>query len=124
MYVNYVDWHTHPFRSDRWLAIWRPALDRALAYGAGSCYLSRSIDDPLLFRQVSTWEDKEDFERYWFSDEIAALREEAFQYYNKPVLPAWHAIVAEAAAGEHSAEEAAGNAQASEEQAAVEASAE
>jgi hypothetical protein len=108
VYVNYVDWRTHPFRSDRWLAIWRPALDRALAFGAGRCYLSRSIDDPLHFRQVSTWENKDDFERYWFSDEIAALREEAFQYYNKPVNPAWHSVAAEATAGEPaSAEESA-----------------
>ncbi len=29
-----------------------------------------------------------DFERYWYSDEISALREAAVNYYNKPVLPA------------------------------------
>jgi hypothetical protein len=98
VYVNYVDWHTHPFRSDRWLEAWRPALDRALAFGASSCYLSRSIDDPLHFRQVTTWERKDDFERYWFSDEIAAIREQVFQYYNKPVLPSWHSVTAEASA--------------------------
>jgi hypothetical protein len=35
--LNYIDWHIHPFRADRWLEIWRPALDRALAFGAKSC---------------------------------------------------------------------------------------
>ena len=44
--VNYIDWHVHPFRADRWLEVWRPALDRAMAFGARSCVLSRNIDDP------------------------------------------------------------------------------
>jgi hypothetical protein len=121
VYVNYVDWRTHPFRSERWLQVWRSALDRALAFGASSCYLTRDIDDPLHFRQVSTWENKDDFERYWFSDEIAALREQVFQYYNKPVIPSWHSVTAEATAGEApSAEEREETAEA-EEKAAVEA---
>ena len=88
--LNYIDWHIHPFRAERWLEIWRPALDRALAFGAKTCYLTRNVDDPLHFRQVTVWDDHADFERYWYSDEIAALREEALNYYNKPLLPTWH----------------------------------
>jgi len=88
--LNYIDWHVHPFRADRWLEIWRPALDRAMAFGARSCVLSRNIDDPLHFRQITVWDDHEDFERYWYSDEIETLREEALNYYNKPLLPIWH----------------------------------
>jgi hypothetical protein len=88
--VNYIDWHVHPFRADRWLEVWRPALDRAMAFGARSCVLSRNVDDPLHFRQMSVWDDHTDFERYWYSDEIAALRQEALNYYNKPLLPTWH----------------------------------
>ena len=42
----------------------------------------RSIDDPLHFRQVSVWDDVADFERYWASDEITALRLAALNYYN------------------------------------------
>jgi quinol monooxygenase YgiN len=103
-HVNYIDWHTHPFRAERWLEVWRPALDRALAFGASSCYLSRSIDDPLHFRQVSVWDDKEDFERYWASDEISVLRQTAFSYFNKPLLPAWHALTAEVHTGAEEAE--------------------
>jgi quinol monooxygenase YgiN len=98
MHVNYIDWRIHPFRADRWYEIWRPALDRALAFGASSCYLSRDAEDPLHFRQVSTWEDREDFDRYWYSDEISALRSAALDYFNKPVLPSWHSVVADASA--------------------------
>jgi hypothetical protein len=91
--VCYIDWHVHPFRADRWLAAWRPAAERALSFGAGSCTITRSIDDPLLFRQISLWDDRADFERYWFSDEIATAREEIVNLYNKPLLPSWHTIV-------------------------------
>lgn len=95
-YVNYIDWHVHPFRADRWFEIWAPALDRALAFGARSCFLSRDDDDPLHFRQVSVWESHEDFERYWLSDEIASLREQALNLFNKPLLPQWHALTVDA----------------------------
>ncbi len=95
MHVNYIEWRTHPFRSDRWLEIWRPALERALAFGASACYLTRNVDDPLHFRQVTIWDDREDFERYWASNEVSALRQEALSYYNKPVLMVWHSMTAE-----------------------------
>lgn len=97
MHVNNIDWHVNPFRAERWLEIWRPALDRALAAGASACYLTRNIDDPLHFRQVSVWTDKDDFESYWGSDELSLLRQEALPYYHKPLLPNWHSLVAEAA---------------------------
>lgn len=98
-YINFIEWHTHPFRSDRWYAIWQASLDRALAYGATGSYLTRNIDDPLHFRQVTHWRDKDDFERFWASDEISALRQEAFNYFNKPVVHVWHRLVADAAGG-------------------------
>ena len=93
--VNYIDWRVHPLRADRWLRIWEPALDRALAFGASTCFLSRDVEDPLHFRQVSVWEDREDFERYWYSDELVDLREAAVNYYNKPLSPHWHTMTAD-----------------------------
>lgn len=98
MRVHYIDWHVNPFRADRWLEIWRPALDRALAFGARGCYLSRDVDDPLHFRQVSIWSDPDDFERYWASDELASLREAALSYYQKPLAMTWHTLTADAVA--------------------------
>jgi hypothetical protein len=95
MEICYIDWHVHPFRADRWFEIWAPASHRALAFGARSSTITRSVEDPLLFRQTSIWDDRADFERYWFSDEVAATRERALSYFNKPLLPSWHAVVAE-----------------------------
>jgi hypothetical protein len=94
MDVCYIDWHVHPFRADRWYEIWEPAAARAMAFGAKAWSLTRDIDDPLHFRQSSVWTDHSDFERYWFSDELAAIREEALSFYNKPVQPVWHSLVA------------------------------
>jgi heme-degrading monooxygenase HmoA len=91
--VNFIDWHVTPFRRDRFLEIWLPALDRALAFGARSCFLTRAEEDTLHLRQVSVWDSRADFERYWASDQISALRREAMPYYHKPVYPAWHTLL-------------------------------
>ena len=91
--VCYIEWHVTPFRADRFLEIWRPAAARALAFGASSWSLTRNIDDPLHIRQATVWEDRDDFQRYWYSDEIAAAREEAANYFGLPVLPVWHSLV-------------------------------
>ncbi len=91
--VNTIEWHVTPMRADRWYALWRPAVERATAYGATSCTLTRAEDDHLHFRQTTVWEDRADFERYWSSDEVARAREEAHDLYAKPVLPAWHVLL-------------------------------
>jgi heme-degrading monooxygenase HmoA len=96
MHVNYIDWHVIPFRAEQFLEAWRPAIDRALAAGATACYVTRDVDDPLHFRQVSVWERTEDFEAWWASDEIAEIRRQAMSYYHKPVLPNWHTLSAQA----------------------------
>ena len=46
---------------------------------------------------MTVWESRADHERWWFSDELSALRQEALSYYHKPVDQHWHARVAEAA---------------------------
>ncbi len=97
MEVHYIEWHIAPYRRDRFLEIWRPALDRALAFGAKAAFLTRSEDDTLHLRQTTIWESREDQERWWFSDELSALRQEALPYYGTPVEQHWHAQVADAA---------------------------
>lgn len=92
--VNVLDWHVHPFRADRWYEIWQPAVERAGGFGATSWSLTRSEEDPLHFRQTTVWQSREDFARYWASDEIADARERALDYYNKPLLPTWHQLIA------------------------------
>jgi hypothetical protein len=92
--VCIIDWRIHPFRADRWFEIWLPAAERALAFGATNWTITRSIEDPLAFRQTTVWRKRKDFERYWASDEVSAIRQDALKYYNKPLLPTWHTLVA------------------------------
>ncbi len=62
-----------------------------MSFGAKGWSLTRSIEDPLLFRQTSLWEDQADFERYWNSDEVAAMREDgASPTTRSRSLPVWH----------------------------------
>lgn len=89
-----LEWHISPFRADRWLDVWEPAAARMPAFGAKSWSLTRSVDDPLRFVQTSVWESRAEFERYWFSDEIEAARAASLDYYDLPILPTWHTLVA------------------------------
>jgi hypothetical protein len=91
--VNRLDWHVAPFRADRFLDLWEPAAAKMPAYGAKSWSLTRAIDDPLSFQQTSIWESRADFERYWFSTEIAAARTSIVDLYDKPLLPTWHTLL-------------------------------
>ena len=89
-----LDWHITPMRADRFLDFWEAAAAKAPAYGAKSWSLTRSIDDPLAFRQTMIWEKRSDFERYWYADEIAQARATIIDLYDIPLLPAWHMLIA------------------------------
>jgi len=90
-----IDWHVTPFRADRWLELWEPVAARMPAFGAKSWTLTQSIDDPLAFRQSAVWESRDDFERYWYSEETEAARAEIIDLYAKPLLPTWHTLLVE-----------------------------
>ena len=94
-------WHANPFRGDKFEDAWRPAAAAALDYGASYWALLRSKDDPLDFMQIAAFKDKVEFERYWFSEEIAEARAEAMGLFQVPVLPMWlRAVDAGELAGE------------------------
>jgi hypothetical protein len=92
--VNRLDWHISPMRGERFLDLWEPAAAKMPAYGAKSWSLTRGIDDPLAFQQTSIWDRRSDFERYWFSTEIEAARASIIGFYDLPLLPTWHTLLA------------------------------
>ena len=73
-YISELNWHVTPFRSQRWIDNWEPAAQLATEYGAVSWEIYRSDEDPLLFRQVTRWEKKSDFEAWWYSPEVSEIR--------------------------------------------------
>jgi hypothetical protein len=88
-----INWVANPFRGDRFEEAWRPAAAAATRYGAAAWAFTRSKDDPLSFMQVGVFENKMDFERYWFSEEIAEHRVRVGGLYQVPLLPIWYEAV-------------------------------
>ena len=101
--VCVLDWHIAPFRADRWLDVWETAAARMPAFGAKSWSLTRSDEDTLAYEQTMVWEDKADFERYWFSPEIAEARQSVIGWYVIPLLPEWHTLIAAQSVGDTTA---------------------
>jgi hypothetical protein len=91
--VVFILWHANPFRGDKFEDAWRPAAQAALDYGASSWAFFRSKDDPLDFIQLASFASKTDFERYWYSEEMAEARATASGLYQVPVLPQWLRVV-------------------------------
>ena len=46
---------------------------------------------------MTLWENRADQEAWWFSDELISMRQEALNYYGKPIDAHWHARIADAA---------------------------
>ena len=90
--VVLILWHANPFRGDKFEDAWRPAAEAAIDYGATSWAFLRSKDDPLDFMQIASFASKTEFERYWYSEEIAEARAEAHGMYEVPLLPVWFRV--------------------------------
>ncbi len=90
-----IPWHVNPFRGDRFAEGWRPAAEAALDYGAVSWGFYRALDGRLDFIQEAAFPSKAHFERYWYSETIAAKRIELQGYFNVPVLPELYEVVGE-----------------------------
>ena len=88
-----IVWHANPFRGERFQEVWRPAAEAALDYGATYWALLRAHEGRLDFLQHAIFQSKADFERYWYSAEIAEARTQAQGLYQVPLLPAFHEIV-------------------------------
>jgi hypothetical protein len=93
MILVQIIWHVNPFRGDRFAAVWRPAAEAVLDYGATSWGFYRAYDGRLDFIQQATFPTKAAFERYWYSDTVAEKRTELAGTYNIPLAPTFHEIV-------------------------------
>jgi hypothetical protein len=91
--VYAIIWHANPFRGDKFEDAWRPAAEAAADFGATSWAFWRSKDDPLDFTQIAVFRSKLDFERYWYSEQIAEARAEAAGLFQVPVVPLTFRVV-------------------------------
>ena len=90
--VVVVPWVANPFRGDRFEELWLPCAEAVLRYGAHGWAFFRAKEGLLDFMQLAYFDTKLDFERYWYSEEIAAARTEAAGLFQVPVLPEFHQV--------------------------------
>jgi hypothetical protein len=88
-----IRWVANPMRGDLFAEQWRPAAEAALDYGATSWAFYRLSDGRLDFIQQAVFDSKADFERYWYSEQIAEARIELQGRYQIPLLPMFYEIV-------------------------------
>ena len=96
--VVQIKWAAHPFRGDLFGEKWLPAAEAVMDYGASSWAFFRNTDGRLDFIQQAVFESKADWERYWYSETIAEARTKLAGYYQIPLLPSFHEVVASGSA--------------------------
>ncbi len=87
-----IKWVANPFRGDKFDEAWRPNAEAVLRYGATWWAFLRAAEGRLDFTQLALFHDKLDFDRYWYSEEIAEARALASGLFQVPVLPTYHEI--------------------------------
>ena len=87
--VVQIPWYATLFRGDRFEAAMREIAPIALRYGASEFCVYRSRDDAYKFLQMATFEDKTDFDRYWYGEEFSIWRADHSSWYQVPVLYTW-----------------------------------
>jgi hypothetical protein len=95
-----IPWYATLFRGDRLAIALEEIAPVALRYNATEYAVYRSRDDMYRFRQLATFEDKSDFERYWYGEEFSLWRADYSSWYQVPVLYGWADLLTRGGIGE------------------------
>jgi hypothetical protein len=98
--VVQIPWYATVFRGDQLEAAIAEIAPLALRYGARDYHVYRSRDDRYRFTHLSTFEDKLDWERFWYGEDFVAWRTEYSGFYQVPVVYTWNDLVFQGALGE------------------------
>jgi hypothetical protein len=88
-----IPWYATGLRGDRLEAALAEIAPIALRYGARSYQVFRFRDDRYKFLQTAEFEDKFDFERYWYGPEFQDFRIVCSSWYQVPVVYGWTDLV-------------------------------
>jgi hypothetical protein len=91
--VVHIPWYATVFRGDKLAAALEEIAPLALRYGATEYAVYRSRDDRYKFTQMATFEDKLDFERYWYGDDFSQWRTDRTGWFQVPVVYVWHDLI-------------------------------
>jgi hypothetical protein len=98
--VVQIPWYATLFRGDRFAVALQEIAPIALRYNATEYAVYRFRDDPYRFTQFATFEDKKDFERYWYGEEFSVWRADYSSWYQVPVLYGWTDMLVRGGVGE------------------------
>ena len=88
-----IPWYATGLRGDQFAAALGEIAPLALRYGASEYHIYRGRDDKYRFMHFSTFENKADFERYWYGEEFSAWRSDFSSWYQVPILYQWLDII-------------------------------
>jgi hypothetical protein len=91
--VVHIPWYATVWRGDRLEEALAQIAPLALRHGATEFSVHRSRDDPYRLLQMSWFESKLDWERYWNGADFIQWRAEFSSFYQVPVLYVWHDVV-------------------------------
>jgi hypothetical protein len=89
-----VPWYATVFRGDAFADAVAEISLLALRYGATRYAVHRSRDDKYHIDQMLWFESKDDWYRYWESDEVIEFRARFMGKYQVPVVYVWHEEIA------------------------------
>ena len=87
--VVHIPWYATLFRGDQFQAALEEIAPLALRYGGTDYEILRSNDDRYRFFQLSYFEAKLDWERYWYGPEFNDWRADYSSWYQVPVMYTW-----------------------------------
>jgi hypothetical protein len=95
--VVWIPWYATVFRQETFAAEVARAAPLALRYGATRYEVQRAQDDRYKITQMSWFESKSDWYRYWDGPEMIEFRRRNSGHFQIPVVYVWYD---ELAAGE------------------------
>jgi quinol monooxygenase YgiN len=91
--VVHIPWYATVFRGDQLEEALGHIAPLALRFGATDYRVYRSRDDSYKFLHLSTFEEKEDWERFWYGPDFSAWRAEFASFYQVPIVYVWNDLV-------------------------------
>jgi hypothetical protein len=91
--VVHIPWYATGFRGDDLADGLAEISAVALRYGARTHSVYRYRDDRYKFLQTAEFEEKRDFEAYWYGPEFIDFRAMCSSWYQVPVLYGWTDLI-------------------------------
>ena len=88
--VVWIPWYSTVWRGDLFAGAVSEIAPLALRYGATQYSVHRSRDDRYSIKQMSWFQSKADWYRYWDGPEFQEFRRRHMGHYQIPVVYVWH----------------------------------